>query len=145
MLTRTRRPQTASPKTPSASGATDLPPFRNEPPTDYARAENREAMRQALEEVRPQLGRGYPLLIGGNVVDTGTRVLDSVDPSQSSRVVGEMALAGVEHALAAVKAARAAFGQWATTPVADRADVLGRRMSCARVRTAFWMRSEEYR
>ena len=124
MLTRTRRPQTASPKSASASGATDLPPFRNEPPTDYARAENREAMRQALEEVRPQLGRGYPLLIGGNEVDTGTRVLDSVDPSHSSRVVGRVAMAGVEHAEAAVKAARAAFPQWAATPAPDRAAVL---------------------
>ena len=122
MLTRTRRPHTASPK--SAFGEIDLPPFRNEPPTDFARAENREAMRQALEEVRAQLGLRYPLLIGGSEVDTGSRILESVNPSQSSRVVGLVALAGVDHALAAVKAARSAFPQWAATPAPDRAAVL---------------------
>jgi RHH-type transcriptional regulator, proline utilization regulon repressor / proline dehydrogenase / delta 1-pyrroline-5-carboxylate dehydrogenase len=47
-----------------------------------------------------------------------------VNPSQSSQVVGQVALAGVEHALAAVKAARAAFPQWSATLAADRAAVL---------------------
>ena len=31
-------------------------PFHNEPPTDFARAENREAMRHGAREVRRQLG-----------------------------------------------------------------------------------------
>ena len=70
MLTRTRRPKTESL---AASGSTGLRPFQNEPPTDFARAENREAMRRALEVVRGQLGRRYPLLIGGKEVDTGAR------------------------------------------------------------------------
>ena len=61
---------TAQGADPAASPAAALPPFRNEPPTDFARAENREAMRQALEEVRLQLGRRYPLVIGGEEVHT---------------------------------------------------------------------------
>ena len=69
MLTRTRRPKTESTRRPG--GPTKLPPFHNEPPTDFARAENREAMRRALDEVRGQLGRRYPLSIGGEEVDTG--------------------------------------------------------------------------
>ena len=122
MLTRTRRPKTEP--QPAASGSTKLPPFHNEPPTDFARAENRESMRRALDEVRTQLGRRYPLSIGGKEVDTGSRLLDSVNPSQSSRVVGQAALAGVEHAAAAVAAARSAFPAWAATPAADRAAIL---------------------
>ena len=98
-----------------------LPPFHNEPPTDFARAENREAMRSALDEVRSQLGRRYPLLIGGQEIDTRIALLDSVNPGQSSRVVGQAALASVEHADAAVAAARAAFPGWAATPAGDRA------------------------
>ncbi len=81
-------------------------------------------MRRALDEVRRQLGRRYPLLIGGKEVDTGSRLLDSVNPSQSSRLVGQAALAGVEHAEAAVAAARAAFPAWAATPAADRSAIL---------------------
>ena len=55
-------------------------------------------------------------MIGGKEIDTEPRSLDSVDPSHSSRVVGQVALAGVEHAEAAVAAARAAFPAWAATP-----------------------------
>ena len=58
MLTRTRRPKADRRRRRSG----ELPPFRNEPPTDFARAENREAMRRALDEVRGQLGRHYPLI-----------------------------------------------------------------------------------
>ena len=46
MLTRTRRPEGRE----AAATAAELPPFRNEPPTDFARAENREAMRRALDD-----------------------------------------------------------------------------------------------
>ena len=51
-------------------------------------------------------------------------MLDSVNPGHSSRVVGQASLAGVEHADAAVAAARAAFPAWAATPAPDRAAVL---------------------
>ena len=51
-------------------------------------------------------------------------MLDSVNPSQSSRVVGQAALAERRHAAAAVAAARAAFPAWAATPAADRAAIL---------------------
>ena len=46
MLTRTRRRR---PRPDRRCGPAELPPFRNEPPTDFAGAENREAMRRALE------------------------------------------------------------------------------------------------
>ena len=65
-------------------------------------------MRRALEEVRVQLGRRYPLLIDGEEIDTAPRLLDSVNPSHSSRVVGQVAMAGAEHAEKAVTAARKA-------------------------------------
>ena len=112
MLTRTRR--TEDRRTPPDAG--ELPPFRNEPPTDFARAENREAMRRALEEVRGQLGRHYPLIDRRPRRSTPARdVLDSLNPSHSSRVVGETSMAGAEHADAAVAAARAAHAGWAAT------------------------------
>ena len=101
-----------------------LSPFRNEPPIDFARAENREAMRKAIESVRLQLGRSYPLTIGGNEVQTASRRLHSVDPGHTSRIVGEVALAEVKHAEAAVAAARKAFPAWSVTPPEKRAAIL---------------------
>jgi RHH-type transcriptional regulator, proline utilization regulon repressor / proline dehydrogenase / delta 1-pyrroline-5-carboxylate dehydrogenase len=129
MLTRTRRPRAES-----APVAGELPPFRNEPTTDFARAENREAMRQALDAVRGQLGKHYPLIIGGNEIDTTPRRLLSLNPSHSSRVVGETSQAGAEHAEPAIRAARMAFPTWAATPARDRAAVLIRAAAILRGR-----------
>ena len=132
MLTRTRRPKTEAPLV--TGGTTRLTPFHNEPPTDFARAENRASMRRALDQVRTQLGGRYPLLIGGKEVDTGPRLLDSVNPSQSSRVVGQVSLASIKQADAAVAAARAAFPAWAATSAPDRAGVLIKAAAIMRIR-----------
>ena len=50
--------------------ATALRPFANEPLTDFARPENRDAFERALDLVRSQLGRSYPLVIAGENVTT---------------------------------------------------------------------------
>ncbi len=122
MLTRTRRPRTDPP--PPDSG--EFHPFRNEPTTDFSRAENRDAMRRALDEVRGRLGGHYPLIIAGEEVDTSPRRLASPNPSHSSRNVGETSQADAEHAERAIAAARAAFPAWAATPARERAGVLVR-------------------
>jgi RHH-type proline utilization regulon transcriptional repressor/proline dehydrogenase/delta 1-pyrroline-5-carboxylate dehydrogenase len=131
MLTRTRRPKATRP--PEAG---EPPPFRNEPPTDFARAESRDAMRRALDQVRGQLGRDYPLIIAGEDVDTSPRRLTSPDPSHSSRAVGLTSMAGPEHAERAVAVARAAQPAWGALPARDRAAVL--------VRTAAILRSRRF-
>ncbi len=131
MLTRTRRPRPER-----TAGPGELPPFRNEPPTDFARAESREAMRRALEEVRVQLGRHYPLIIGGQEVDTRPRRLASLDPGHSSRAVGETSMAGAVEADRAVAVARVAQPAWGAMPARDRAAVL--------VRTAAILRSRRF-
>ena len=98
-----------------------IPPFRNEPPTDFAREANREAMRQALERARGQLGRRYSLIINGRDIDTESERIDSINPSQTSRIAGQVAIAAPDHAVLAVAAARAASSDWATTPADRRA------------------------
>ena len=40
-------------------------PFKNEPMTDFTKPENVQAMKAAIEKVRRELGREYPLIIGG--------------------------------------------------------------------------------
>jgi RHH-type proline utilization regulon transcriptional repressor/proline dehydrogenase/delta 1-pyrroline-5-carboxylate dehydrogenase len=119
MLSLSRR---AKPRTIPATH--ELPPFHNEPVTDFARAENRDAMVAAIDGVRTRLGEHVPLLIGPEEIKTGDRVLDSIDPSHTSRIVGRVAMAGPVHAQAAIEAARKALPGWAETTARERAGVL---------------------
>ena len=131
MLTRKRRP-----KIDSGAAAADaaLGPFRNEPPTDFTRAANRTAMRDALELVRMRPGRRYPAWIGGQSMEGAARWLDSVNPSQTSRVVGQTAAGTVHDAAAAVDAAHRALPGWSATPARERAAVLVRSAAIMRRR-----------
>jgi len=55
--------------------------FRNEPLTDFSKEENAQAMRSALEKVKSQLGREYPLVIGGERITTESK-LDTFNPAK---------------------------------------------------------------
>lgn len=59
---------------------TEIPPFRNEPYTDFTVPANREAMQAAVKAARTEVGKEYPLLIAGERVTTGD-LLKSVNPS----------------------------------------------------------------
>jgi RHH-type proline utilization regulon transcriptional repressor/proline dehydrogenase/delta 1-pyrroline-5-carboxylate dehydrogenase len=121
MLMRTRRPKS---DVSVSSVGPELPAFSNEPPTDFALASNRDNMQRELERVRRELGGHFPLLIDGCEVDDGLPRLDSLDPSESSRVAGRVSLAGVEQVEAAVDAARRALPLWSARPARERAAVL---------------------
>ncbi|MEQ8785951.1 MAG: L-glutamate gamma-semialdehyde dehydrogenase [Pirellulaceae bacterium] len=97
--------------------------FHNEPPIDFARKENRDAMQKALDEVAEQLGGSYPLVIGGEHVETDDQI-ESVDPSQTDRVVGGVASAGREEAARAVEAAKKALPDWWALGAERRAEYL---------------------
>jgi 1-pyrroline-5-carboxylate dehydrogenase len=99
--------------------------FRNEPLTDFTKEENAAAMRAAIEKVKSELGREYPLVIGGERITTGD-TLDSINPANRTQVVGSFDKATKELANRAVETAAAAFKTWSTTPAAERADILFR-------------------
>ena len=42
-----------------------LDEFKNEPFTDFTKEENAAAMRAAIERVKSQLEREYPIIVGG--------------------------------------------------------------------------------
>jgi len=107
--------------------------FENHPPVDFAREQNRQAMSSALEEVRRQSGTYYPLVIGGESVETDER-LASIDPSDKQRVVGSVALGGKEHAVQAVAAARKALPAWASLDTQRRVEFLRRAAEAMRQR-----------
>src|SRR3982750_4006305 len=107
--------------------------FRNEPFTDFSKEENAQAMRKAIETVKSQLGREYPLVIGGERITTDSK-LDSFNPANRTQLVGRFNKATKELANRAVEEAAKAFETWKNTPAADRADLLFRVASIMRER-----------
>lgn len=100
-----------------------LMPFRNEPLTDFSNPDNVKAFQAALDKVAASLGRDYPLIIGGERVETG-ETFDSINPAQPSQVVGRFAKAGLAEVERAVTAAAEAFETWKRTPPDERARYL---------------------
>src|SRR5689334_11569075 len=99
--------------------------FRNEPFTDFSKEENATAMRAALEKVKGELGREYPLVIGGERINTGD-TLESINPANRTEVVGKFHKATKALANQAVESAAAAFVTWRNVPAEKRADLLFR-------------------
>ena len=100
-----------------------LAEFRNEPFTDFSKPENAAALEQALAEVKAQLGRTYPLIIGGKKIST-EKTIASINPADPSQVVGYAASATPDLANRAIEAASQAFETWRKVPAAERADYL---------------------
>ena len=99
--------------------------FRNEAFTDFSKDENAQLMRAAIEKVRGELGREYPLVIGGERVETG-RTFDSLNPAKKTEVVGRFQKATEEQARRAVEAADETFKSWSRTSPEERAELLFR-------------------
>ena len=99
------------------------PGFINEPLTDFSKAASREAMLQALANVREEFGQEYPLVIDGKSCDSRATLV-SRNPSKTSEILGRVASASSEQALDAVEAARRAWPMWAAIDVETRAEYL---------------------
>jgi 1-pyrroline-5-carboxylate dehydrogenase len=99
--------------------------FRNEPFTDFSKEENAQAMRDAIEKVKTQLGQEYPLVIGGERITTDGK-LDSFNPANRTQLVGRFNKATKELAGRAVESADKAFQKWKNVPAQERADLLFR-------------------
>jgi 1-pyrroline-5-carboxylate dehydrogenase len=100
-----------------------LPPFRNEPFTDFTSPANIEAFCDALNKVKSELGRTYPLVINGKKI-TLAESAPSINPSRPAEVIGHFANATTDHADHAVAAAAEAFKTWQYVPARERAGYL---------------------
>src|SRR5579883_890721 len=61
-------------------------PFKNAALTDFTQESNRRAQQEALEQVRNELGRTYPLIIGGKQIESDD-TFASVNPAQPEQVI----------------------------------------------------------
>lgn len=100
-----------------------LPPFQNEPLTDFTIPENADAFQEALNKVRGELGQTYPLVIGGETLPLDD-VFPSVNPARPDEVVGYFANATADHVDQAIAAATEAFQTWQYVDVEQRARYL---------------------
>jgi RHH-type proline utilization regulon transcriptional repressor/proline dehydrogenase/delta 1-pyrroline-5-carboxylate dehydrogenase len=110
-----------------------LSPFVNEAMADFTRADVRDQFAAALEQVRKNLGKIYPLHIGGREVITEDR-LDSLNPAMVTEVVGTICQAGTAEVDQAIAAARDAAESWKMRPAEERAGYLFKAADIARKR-----------
>lgn len=106
-------------------------PFRNEPPLDFSIKTNRAACRAALERVGSELGRRYPVVIGGQDYKRDAEII-SRNPAREDEIIGR--LSGVDRNLIdqAVATAIEAQRQWGQRSAPDRAAVLFRAAAITR-------------
>src|SRR5436853_3048508 len=107
--------------------------FRNEPLTDFSKEENVAVMRAALEKIAGELGKEYPLVIGGERIKTSA-MLESFNPANRSQVVGRFHKATKELANRAVETAYETFQTWRNVPAEERAQLLFRAAELMRQR-----------
>jgi 1-pyrroline-5-carboxylate dehydrogenase len=108
-------------------------PFRNEPATDFSKADVAREMRNALNRVRGLLGREYDLIIGGHRMRTAEKIR-SLNPAKPSEAVGIHQRAGKEHVGPAMEAALRAFESWSRTSWEERINLLFRTADILRER-----------
>src|SRR6266403_148667 len=120
--------------TPAATGhsrngqSLDTPPgdtYENSPLVNFVHRQSQEQMRTALREMKAKLGQKYPVVINGQKIWTD-HLIDSINPSSPTQVVGAVAEATVEHAEQAAAAAKKAFEHWCRVSVEHRAGLLER-------------------
>jgi 1-pyrroline-5-carboxylate dehydrogenase len=120
--------------------------FKNEPFTDFSQPENAQAMREAIEKVRLELGREYPIIINGEKIMLDKK-FSSINPAEKSQVVGVFSDADsdVELTNKAIEAATEAFKTWKYVSAEERADYLFRLSATIRERKHYysaWMSFE---
>lgn len=112
-----------------------LPPYSPEPYVDFTQDGPRQQMLAALEKVKGELGKSYPLWIEGRPV-TASETFDSVSPADPDRLVGTFAKANADLADKAVRTAAGTFKQWSRYDPDARARIL--------IKAAYIMRRRIY-
>ena len=81
--------------------------FRNEPPIDFSRRENRERFNRTLEKVRSEFSRERR---------RAGEYLESLNPADPREIVGRVRVAGNDRITAAIARAERFSPKWRATP-----------------------------
>jgi 1-pyrroline-5-carboxylate dehydrogenase len=118
-----------------------LPPYAPTTYVDFDQAEHKAAFEQALAQVRAEVGKEHPNVIGGERVK-GSGTFESRNPAKPSEVVGRFQSGTREQAARAVEVAAETFKTWSRVPANERAAYLieaARRMRERRHVFSAWM------
>jgi 1-pyrroline-5-carboxylate dehydrogenase len=96
-----------------------LPEFRNESNFDFSQPETVQRFREALDRIKADMGKTYPLVIAGEEIWLD-ELFPSVNPARPDEVIGQFANGTADHADQAIEAAAEAFKTWQYTPAEDR-------------------------
>lgn len=110
-------------------------PYRNEGSVDFGSEEVRRQLDRALEKWQGELGKEYPLIIGGERIMTEEKIT-SLNPGNLDQVVGYVAKARKEHIDRAMEVAWDAFEEWKRVPGPARARILYKAAAIMRRRKA---------
>lgn len=117
-----------------------LDEFKNEPFTDFSQPENVEVFRKAIEEVRSELGKSYPIIINGEKIELSSK-FESINPAKKSEVVGIFSDADsdAENLVEkAIDAATVAFETWRFVSPQERAEYLFKAAKIVRDRKHYY-------
>lgn len=98
-------------------------PYKHEPFTDFTNEKERAAYLEALKKVESNLGRDYPLVIGGERIFTSKKII-SVNPANKQEIIGTVSKANIEHAEKAMQTAVRTFQTWRKSKAELRASIL---------------------
>jgi len=99
--------------------------YKNEPYSSYKNPKDIANFQNAIKEVKKQLGKKYPLVIGGKKIETGD-YLESINPSNLSEIIGYSAKAKQNEIDLAFDAANQAFKDWSQWSMESRARAIAK-------------------
>jgi 1-pyrroline-5-carboxylate dehydrogenase len=107
--------------------------YTHEPFTNFADEKNKKAFQDSLAFVQSQLGKDYPVVIGGEEISTDKKIV-SINPANKEEVIGTVSMASQELAEKAMQAALATFETWKNWKPEHRANILFRAAAILRRR-----------
>ncbi|MEH7009596.1 L-glutamate gamma-semialdehyde dehydrogenase [Neobacillus niacini] len=110
-----------------------MKPYTHEPFTNFADEANKKAFQQALSYVQSQLGKEYPVVIGGESITTDSKI-QSINPANKEEVIGSVSMADQKLAEKAMQTALTAFESWEKWKPEHRANILFRAAATLRRR-----------
>ncbi len=110
-----------------------LPEYRIETFLDYSQPENAAGMQAAFSKVKAEIGKTYPMMIGGEAVSYRD-TFATINPSRPAEALAFFPNGTAEHADRAIEAATTAFESWRFVPVEERARYLLRAAATMRRR-----------
>ncbi len=101
-----------------------LSSFKNEPLSNFqGNPEYFRRMKEALQDVRRELGGKYPLVIGAERIET-EETFHSYNPADKDQVVGTFSKGDPDSAALAIRKAEESFESWSRTPAETRVNLL---------------------